>query len=155
MMTASLMIDLANKHMKTLESEFKPLTEAGKLECLIYNLLICNFSAQSRYDKNKIDELNFDLFGILISDFKLYVDETDDDKIGELIESRFKNHFKDIVMILDEGGFDPNDSFWYMYRKPLTYEAVGEIDPEMMAKFRPVLEKMSKALLEEADNLPD
>lgn len=154
-MTASIIIDLAYKHMKTLETEFKPLTEEGKLECLIYNVLICNFSAQSRFDKSKMEVLNSDLFGILISDFKLYVDETEEEKIGELIESRFKNHFRDIVMILDGGSFDPNDSFWYMYRKPLTFEAVGEIDPEMMAKFKPVLVKMSQAILEEADNLPD
>lgn len=155
MMTSSMIIDLANKHMKTLESEFKPLTDAGKLECLIYNALICNFSAQSRYDKAKVDELNFDLFAILISDFKMHVDETDEDKIGELVESRFKNHYKDVVMILDGAKFDPIDSFWYFYRKPLSTEPVGEVDLAMMEKFKPALAKMSNAVIDECDDIPD
>lgn len=156
MITAKQIIEISKRNLSCLEGEFQPMTETGKIECLTYNALVCNFSAQSKYTADALNEVNGDLFALLIGELKLHVDETNDDKLGDLIESRFAIHSKDIVMLLDGGAqHDPENTFFFFYKKPLTRELPEQIDPALMATFKPLLIKMTNAVLEEADNLPD
>lgn len=152
-MTASDMLNIAGKHIKQLQINLQPLTEIGKLEALIYGSLICNFSAQSKLTPQQVSEINQDLFAILIDEFRLHIDETDTDKIGELIESRFQIHYKDIIMILDGGAqFDPVNSYFYFYEAPLSKQK-PVIDAAVdMNKFKSELVQMTNQILQEADD---
>lgn len=153
---AQQIIEIAKRNATFFENEFQSFSPLGKIECVIYNALICNFSAQSNYPPAFLEAINFDLFALLIGEMKLQLDETDEDKIGALIESRFALHTKDIVMILDGGAqHDPINSYNAFYLQPFSQAEPQPVDEAAMSKFKPLLVKMSKAVLEETDKFMD
>lgn len=153
---AQQIIEIAKRNTTFFENEFQSLSPLGRIECVIYNTLICNFSAQSNYPPAFLEAINYDLFALLIGEMKLQVDETDDDKIGALIESRFAHHSKDVAMILDGGAqHDPINSYDSFYAKPFSQAEPTPVDEKTMAAFKPMLIKMSKAVLEETDQFMD
>ncbi|HRP54146.1 MAG TPA: hypothetical protein PLI97_11645 [Fluviicola sp.] len=156
MIHVNQIIDISKKHVRLFENTFHSLTETGKLEALIYNVLICNFSLQSRYSMQQVEELNFDIFALLIGELKMHIDETDDDALGFMIEKCFAKHTKDIVMILDEGAkFDPMTSYKSFVVSPFKPINDPEVAVEEMSKFKTALVQMTNAVLTEIDAVPD
>jgi hypothetical protein len=153
---AQQIIEIAKRNCTYFENDFQHLGALGKIECLIYNALICNFSAQSKYPAAFIEAINNDLYALLIGELKIQLDETNDDVIGSLIESRFALHTKDVVMLLDGGALqEPINTFNAFYLHPFSKEIEDNIDEKIIESFKSALLKMSKAVLKETDDFMD
>lgn len=156
MITAQKILDLARSQQKQFEQHVYPLSEHGKIECLIYNALISYFSAQSSYAEAQLQEVVSDLFALLMGELELQLESASIDELGELVESRFALHTKDIVMILDGGAkHDPVNSYHSFYVSPLVDSPLLPVQEEKMAAFKTALVNMTNSTLEASDKLID
>jgi hypothetical protein len=138
--------EICEKSALNLVSNYKPLTNEGKVEVLIFTSLISMFQIQTRVFGANYNNITDKIYQNLMKEIKPYKPELSRDQIGYFINKRFEAYSGEIQMIFEGLGYNIlTNTFYYFYVKPLTDTLPSSPDISQIIMF-------TKAMIDMANN---
>lgn len=138
--------EICEKSIFYMSSNYKPLTNEGKIEVKIFTSLLSLFQIQTRVFGANYNSLTDKIYQNLIREILPYKPDLSENEIGHFINNRFEAYSGEIRMIFEGLGYNMlANTFYYFYENPLS-----DTTPSVPDIFQITI--FTKAIIEMSDN---
>lgn len=155
---AAKAINLSNEGVEWLTGNHSKLTNGGKFEALIFNMLICHFNLQTRLSPKGFEDWESDLYEYLEHQSKVLQVHKQISDIDDFTNQRFRIYAPEIKEILEGNGYAlPGRTYKLFYLTPLVVANANNlpinVDGGDLISFKFPLNKMANQVLQSISHL--